>query len=378
MSKKPTLLYVTTRFRTGAIPHIIHDTLPIILGNFNVVICSLEVVDSSCNVFYRIRQLGVPIVDIGAKRRDVFTSIIGLARIAKRLKPALIHSHLGRADQISALVGKLSRIPVITHFHTPKSNYHPFTKLAYHLTHHLVDLRFSNSLAVDSSWFPRRDRERQSECNTVNHQVIYNPVNLGIFHPPLIRSVQARGETATAIYVGKLRKPKGQIRLLDHFSKIREKFPGHRLWLIGDGPDEKKIRQKIKSLKLQSYVELKGLREDVPQLLRSADYFLASPISEGFSIAHLEAMAAGLPIITSVTPAMEEYILAGENALIFHGDDPYSSTAKVKELFENPRLRDKLILNGLHMAETFNSTNIALQLVKYYLSVIRNRGYKNL
>ena len=315
------------------------------------------------------------IIGIDADRRDVLTSMIGLARLAKQLKPDLIHSHLGRADQISTLVAKLSHIPVITHFHTPKSNYHPFTRLAYRLTHNLVDLRLSNSHTVDSSWFPRRDRESHSETDTIRHQVIYNPVNLGIFHPTHTRPVKTSGETATAIYVGKLRKPKGQMRLLDHFSKIREEFPGHRLLLIGDGPDEKKIKKKINSLKLQSHVTMTGLREDVPQLLRSADYFLASPLSEGFSIAHLEAMATGLPIITSITAAMGEYIIDNDNALVFKGDDPYSSTGKVKELFENQNLRNKLRSNGLRIAEIFNSTNIAQQLVKYYRLVIRNRGY---
>jgi len=369
MGEKPTLLYVTTKFRTGAIPNILSDILPHLTKYFSVQIASLEKVDEDCNAYGEIEKLGVPIIDLKVSRSNIFLAINRLVNIIKIIKPALVHSHLGRADLACAVAGRICRRRIITNFHTPKENFNLLTILGYTLTHSFIQYRLSNSQTVDSSWFKNLNTTFLSLYYVPQHGVIYNPVNMNKFQKHA-QTKFSSPKIFRGIYVGKLRHPKGQAVLLDHFVAIHKKFPNHELLLVGNGPDEKMLRNKIRQLNLEDAVRMLGLREDIPELLHKADYFIASPISEGFSIAHLEAMASDLPIITSVTPAMDEYIKDGVNAIVFNGADPNSSVTAMEKLFQKPGLRAKILKGGRQTAQTFSPEKIAADLLELYCHIL--------
>ena len=75
--------------------------------------------------------------------------------------------------------------------------------------------------------------------------------------------------------------------------------PDVRLVLVGEGPTREAIEAKTEQLQLRPYIRLLGLRHDVPKMLAAADLFLLTSISEGIPLTVIEAMAAGLAVVST-------------------------------------------------------------------------------
>lgn len=106
--------------------------------------------------------------------------------------------------------------------------------------------------------------------------------------------------------VGRLQFQKNQLFLLDIFASVLKKKPEAILWMIGQGEDEDKIREKIQKLNLGTAVKMLGVRNDVPNLLQAMDVFVFPSVFEGLGIALLEAQATGLTCIASKDVIPEE------------------------------------------------------------------------
>ena len=106
--------------------------------------------------------------------------------------------------------------------------------------------------------------------------------------------------------VGRLQFQKNQLFLLDIFASVLKKKTEAILWMIGQGEDEDKIREKIQKLNLGTAVKMLGVRNDVPNLLQAMDVFVFPSVFEGLGIALLEAQATGLTCIASKDVIPEE------------------------------------------------------------------------
>ena len=109
-----------------------------------------------------------------------------------------------------------------------------------------------------------------------------------------------------AIFVGRLAPEKGLRTLVASWPLVRETYPLARLILIGEGPERPALEQQARSIGLTvgpgGAVELPGSVADVNRELRSADLFVLPSTEEGMSIALLEAMALGMPLVASSIP----------------------------------------------------------------------------
>ena len=96
--------------------------------------------------------------------------------------------------------------------------------------------------------------------------------------------------------------------MLKAIKQIVHKFPFVHLNIMGDGPDRNILESYIEQNNLKNNIYLKGIQKDIPSLLVKSDLFLMTSFWEGFSIALLEAMATGLPVVTTNFPTMNEWI----------------------------------------------------------------------
>lgn len=99
--------------------------------------------------------------------------------------------------------------------------------------------------------------------------------------------------------VGRLCKQKNQLFLLDIIKEVKKEKENAILMLIGTGPDEQVLREKVDSLGLTDSVMFLGARSDVPELMMAMDYYAFPSIHEGLGIVMIEAQAIGLPIVAS-------------------------------------------------------------------------------
>jgi glycosyltransferase involved in cell wall biosynthesis len=99
--------------------------------------------------------------------------------------------------------------------------------------------------------------------------------------------------------VGRLAATKGQTYLIEAFAKVREKIRNARLIIVGDGPLFRELEKKAIDSGVSPWVLFTGYRNDIFELLKAFDFFILPSLAEGLSIALLEAMASGLPVIAS-------------------------------------------------------------------------------
>jgi colanic acid/amylovoran biosynthesis glycosyltransferase len=117
-----------------------------------------------------------------------------------------------------------------------------------------------------------------------------------------------------------------------------------RFDIIGDGPERQRLLYTIDDLDLQRHVQLHGRvsQDRVRDLMRQADVFLLSSLSEGISNAALEAMACGLPVVTTDCGGMRELVSDGVEGFVVPPRQPEVMTRELARLATNPKLRQRL------------------------------------
>lgn len=108
--------------------------------------------------------------------------------------------------------------------------------------------------------------------------------------------------------------------------------------IAGDGPEKQRVLYTIEDLNLQEHVSLAGKipPEKVREYLRASDVFLLSSLSEGISNAVLEAMACGLPVVTTDSGGMREAVTDGVEGFVVPVRDPESMAGRIKTLASGP------------------------------------------
>lgn len=172
------------------------------------------------------------------------------------------------------------------------------------------------------------------------------------------------------LYVGTLEARKNIPTLLKAFYKLKNKGLSHKLVITGKkGWKYKNIFKLTEQLNLQKDVVFTGYvpREDLPALYNAADLFVYPSIYEGFGLPPLEAMACGIPVITSSSSSLPEVV--GNAGIMV---SPYDVDGLAKAMYEvltNEGLKEELRKRGLKRAKLFSWRKTAKETLKVYEEV---------
>ena len=111
--------------------------------------------------------------------------------------------------------------------------------------------------------------------------------------------------------------------------------------MVGDGP--KKLTSRFKEL---HNCKITGFVNNVQDYLKASDIFVMPSLTETTSLATLEAMACGLPVIVTKVGFMKEYVVKDYNGMFFPRANPTLLALKIEKLLENSELREKLSRNA--------------------------------
>jgi glycosyltransferase involved in cell wall biosynthesis len=191
-------------------------------------------------------------------------------------------------------------------------------------------------------------KELARETSNVPIKVIYNGIDTKEFKP----KSKKLEKKIVLITTGRLGQRKGHIYLI----KALQKIDGFKLIVIGDGIEKEKLVSESKGLD----IELKGYvkHEELPKELQKADAFISTALVEGMSNSTLEAMACGLPIITTDVGGAKE-LINGNGTIISKTQDINSIVQVLNKYKNSPKLLKKQGIQSRKIAEKMSWENVA-------------------
>ncbi len=136
------------------------------------------------------------------------------------------------------------------------------------------------------------------------------------------------------IHVARHHPVKDQATLLRGFAEAA--LPDVGLLMVGDGPLRGELEALTTTLGVPDRVQFLGIRRDIPELLRAADAFALTSVSEAASLTLLEAMATGLPAIISDVGGNGEIVRENQEGLLFPRGDHRALGLAIRKLFSDP------------------------------------------
>ena len=206
-------------------------------------------------------------------------------------------------------------------------------------------------------WFPQKLQKKS--------RIIYNAVKEEFYH---IERKPNRGEIVTC---GRLTEQKNHAMLISAFAEVVKQYPYATLKIYGEGALREKLQNQIDSLNLNEKVFLMGATNDVAKALQTADLFVLSSDYEGMPNALMEAMAAGVPCISTDCPCGGPRELFGEDSfdkLVQCGDVDQLAEVICKELETTGDGKTEK-----RYAETFRPEKVNKMWEKYVMEITRMR-----
>ncbi|MBF0296831.1 MAG: glycosyltransferase family 4 protein [Magnetococcales bacterium] len=177
--------------------------------------------------------------------------------------------------------------------------------------------------------------------------------------------------------VATLRSWKGHLQLLEAFAALRH--PTAILAIVGDGPQQEVLARRAAQLSIpQHQFLMPGRQEDIPAWLRAMDIFvLPSYANEGVPQALMQAMACGLPVISTPVGGIPEMVLHDQTGLLTPPKDPEALRAAMAALLDDPQRCQRLAARALTHARERCSTAIMLEQMERALRrVIEENGQR--
>lgn len=173
------------------------------------------------------------------------------------------------------------------------------------------------------------------------------------------------------LYHGRVDARKGALDLLDAFADVltdgRDAAP--RLIVSGIGPDSETVAARVRELNLSERVDLSGYvsYEETPQVYRRGDVFVSPTYAEGFSNTILEAMASGLPIVSTRVVGVVDCLRDEDNGLLVEPGDARGLANAVRRMLSDDSLRATLARRALGEArEKYSWQSVARQITDVY------------
>lgn len=164
--------------------------------------------------------------------------------------------------------------------------------------------------------------------------------------PPTVATVEevdgrpASGDRYDIVWMGRLVPVKRLEDLIDSIAALRPRHPELRVGLAGIGPLEGALRERCARLGIERNVDFLGFRH--PTALQQGELFVLTSESEGLSIAMLEAMACGLPVVVTDVGELGDVVREGENGYLVEVGDVETLTKRLDALLSDPELRRRL------------------------------------
>ncbi len=308
----------------------------------------------------------------GIRRGKFF--LFSMMRLVNQIKPDVMHVQAPDFFSSSAIiVAKLKNIPIIATVHrgelvAPGKLMRLVRKFALPRFKKIIAVsEFSKSLALNAG----------ADVNKV--MIIYNSCDESLFS--VRDKLMARKKLDLPInkkvilYVGNLVKIKGIYTLIESCRILYSRTPDFFVLIVGNGIEREKMESLVASYGLGENIKFLGYLEPakLPPYYNAADTFVLPSFVEGHSVALLEAMASGLPVVASMVGGNEETVEDGINGFFFKAGDSAILAEKLIKILTDDDLRKRMSVRCLETYLEKFSTEFQIQnFLKLYRSLLNH------
>jgi glycosyltransferase involved in cell wall biosynthesis len=300
-----------------------------------------------------LRDEGFPVWVLHRGAGVDWRAALRLARLLRRERVALVHAHQYTPFFYAAVARWLGRrVPIL------------FTEHG----RHLPDYPRRKRMLANRFLLGRRDRvvgvgRAVGQALVANEgipagrvEVIYNGIDVAAFaagpddRTRLRAPLGLGADDLVLMQVARLDYLKDHATAVRALQHVVARRPTARLLLVGDGPERAKIEEETRGRGLAGHVCFLGQRGDVARLLPAADLFLLTSISEGIPLTLIEAMSAGLPVVSTRVGGVGEVVLDGRTGLLAAAGDDRTLSEHILRLAASADLRRQLGEQGRRRA----------------------------
>lgn len=310
-------------------------------------------------------QIPNPPINLGPIRRNV-RNLPGNLRTALTLRHVIrergvdvVHAHLGISEVLATAVPR--SVPVVASRRGRNVGFEDrrLLKLIEGIGHHRTDLLLCNSRYLaeytqkEDLWVPPMD-------------VIYNAVDLEHFRP----SPAPPEGPPSLVVVANLKRYKGQERFLRAFELVVRDIPEASAFLVGEGPDRRRLGQLTSQLGIERNVSFVGQVLDPRPFVARSHVAALTSTHEGFPNAILEAMAMGCPVVATRVGGIPELVRDGVDGLLT-SLEPASIATAILTLLRDGSLRAQMAVEARRRAEGFGWDRVVQETEAVYQRVLQ-------
>ena len=177
--------------------------------------------------------------------------------------------------------------------------------------------------------------------------------------------VSHKGQLAVAL--GSLTPEKDHLTLIQAASRLVQDLPELQWIIVGEGPMEERLQQRIRELGLQDRMHLVGGLQDPHQALTEADVFVLSSTSEGFGSSVLAAMACGVPVVATRVGGVPD-LLANGSGILVEPRSPDALAGAVRLVLTDSVLRERLAQKARAELPEYTASAMAERVLSVYRS----------
>lgn len=306
----------------------------------------------------RMEAAGIRILYLDKKLGMDVSMVPKLYRIMRKERPDVVHTHLD-VVKYAAMAAKLAGIQKCVH------TVHSLAmKEAEGLARKINKLYYRKKWASPVALSPEVQKTIAAVYGLPDNQIsiVYNGIDLSKCQPKESYDIR---DTIELVHIGRFNEPKNHAGMLQAFAQLQEVYPQCHLHLVGDGELRGEMESLARDLSVQTHITFHGVQPDVHPFLHSADMFLLPSKYEGMPMSIIEAMATGLPIVTTRVGGIPDMVSDGENALLVPCESSAIADA-CRKLIEDPALRETLGQAALRDSKRFSAEYMAERYCRVY------------
>lgn len=329
------------------------------------------------NLLSQIREGGVKTITFHVKYiYDLFGIKQGIAFknfLKKENVDILVTYHFG-SDVWGAVFGRLAGVPVII---SSRRDEGYWRKKIHTLTYRLIN-RWYKKILVNSQAVKRMVLEKDKAPGH-KVQLIYNGIDLERFQGAMDRAGTKEKlgfpqDSYLVGCVGNLRPVKGHTYLIKAAQQVIKVFPKAHFVFIGIGESKESLATEAKDAGIENNIHFLGIKKDIPAMLAIMDICALPSLSEGFSNALLEYMAAGKPIVATAVGGNVDVIEHEKNGLLVPPKDPQALAEAVIRLLKEKEFAAALAANARKTVEERFDMKKQIREFEQFLESVGERG----